>query len=192
MTSNRYKHRLAAFAAAVVLAPTLAAVGVAQPATAAPAPAQSSPADQLARFKVKVDWKWLQERVKESGVELVLQETAKQLIVWATSSSGAQEKAEGYMASIPTVSPSSVSDADALVQLAQSMGGVGHDGQAVVRGDARALFRAAAAGASRVSSNEYKSVTRTIRFSPGTGSTPPSITVSSPFTTTKVIVLAPQ
>lgn len=186
--SNR-THRLGAVITATALASGLT-FGLAQPALAHPlsAPVRQNPA--LKTIATKIPWKWLKEKTIDAAYTLIVQEGLTQLWINATSKSDADAQAKAFLDSIPTVSPTSVRSPETLVQFAKPMSGFGHNGKSVVRSsDPRALFRAVTAGGQRIGNNEYKQCVQTVKFSPGTSSAPPAITVSNAVITTKVVII---
>ena len=141
---------------------------------------QQGPAGAGGKYLQKVNWqKEFKDATKGVVVQVVLDKVIEILVP------------KGGSNSIPVVQASSINSPETLINRSSNPAGVSPRVSYVKSNDARGLFYSTLkSGGIRKSENSYKVGVQTVKFSPGTSSTPPSITISNSAVTNKIVVLA--
>ena len=146
-----------------------------------------SPASNLGKIKIRANWDELKKEfdARRIAIGYVVDEVIDGVIsLLPTSSSG------GGAPLIATVSANQISSPDQLITYSTYNSGLSPR-VSYVRGDAWALFnRTLASGYTKKSSlTKYQVGMTTVSFSPGSSSTPPTITISNSVRTNKIVVI---
>jgi hypothetical protein len=134
----------------------------------------------IAKYLLKVNWqKEFKDATKGVVVQVVLDKVIEILVP------------KGGSNTIPVVQAGSINNPDMLISRSSNPAGVSPRVSYVKSNDARGLFNSTLkSGGIRQSENSYKVGVQTVKFSPGTSSAPPSITISNSAVTNKIVVLA--
>ncbi|MHA4854416.1 hypothetical protein L1080_033515 [Rhodococcus sp. MSC1_016] len=126
--------------------------------------------------------KWLKE-IKNAAKDYVIMEVVEKAIELLLPKGGSSTV-------IPTVSPASINSPDSLVARSSNPAGIAPRVSYVKSDDPRGLFYSTLRGGPvNGSGNSYKVGIQSVKFTPGTSSTPPSITISNSAVTNKIFVL---
>lgn len=140
--------------------------------------------------QVKSSVTWLYKTVVEGVIQWIVAQGIEKLNFVGPQS--AEAVAAAFWASVPSVSAGSVGSPERLVLLAkQAPGPDAKSRTAYVKSNAEELFRAITSTSGCLSSSKTsaKCGIQTIKLSPGSKSSKPTITVSTSVRSTKVVVL---